>query len=52
MSVGKVVAVARDGKHRFSKNLAAEIQVTSGLGVEDDAHLAHPIHGLEVVLLV
>ena len=35
---GFVVAVARDGKHRFSKTLAAAITIVAGLGVEGDAH--------------
>ncbi|MGW5958722.1 MOSC domain-containing protein [Methylorubrum thiocyanatum] len=35
---GRVVAVAKDGEHRFSKQLAREIRVIAGLGVEDDAH--------------
>lgn len=38
MSVGQVVAVAKDEEHHFSKNLAAEIRVKSGVGVEGDAH--------------
>lgn len=39
MSVGQVVAVGKDGEHHFSKKIAAEIRVLSGVGVEDDAHL-------------
>jgi MOSC domain-containing protein YiiM len=35
---GQVVAVARDGEHRFSKHLVSEIHVLAGLGVEGDAH--------------
>ena len=35
---GRVVAVARDGEHRFSKQLVAEIVILNGLGVEGDAH--------------
>lgn len=34
-----VIAVARDGEHRFSKSCVAEIRVLAGLGVEGDAHL-------------
>ncbi len=33
-----VISVAKDGKHRFSKQLAPEIRIAAGLGVEDDAH--------------
>ncbi len=35
---GFVVAVARDGEHRFSKQLVPEIRIVTGLGVEGDAH--------------
>jgi MOSC domain-containing protein YiiM len=35
---GRVVAVAKDGEHRFSKQLASEVRVIAGLGVERDAH--------------
>lgn len=35
---GTVVAVARDGSHRFSKAAMAEITLLAGLGVEGDAH--------------
>jgi MOSC domain-containing protein YiiM len=38
MLSGHVVAVARDGEHRFSKHLVTEIRVLNGLGVEGDAH--------------
>ncbi|MFY1636451.1 MOSC domain-containing protein [Solwaraspora sp. WMMB335] len=33
-----VVAVCRDGEHRFSKNVADEINLLAGLGVAGDAH--------------
>jgi MOSC domain-containing protein YiiM len=33
-----VIAVARDGGHRFSKPCAPEIQIVAGFGVADDAH--------------
>jgi MOSC domain len=33
-----VVAVCRDGQHRFSKLTADEIMLLAGLGVEGDAH--------------
>ncbi len=35
---GFVVAVARDGEHRFSKQVVPEIRIVTGLGVEGDAH--------------
>lgn len=35
---GRVVAVARDSKHRFSKPEVDEITIIAGLGVEGDAH--------------
>jgi MOSC domain-containing protein YiiM len=34
----RVVAVAKDGAHRFSKQTTASIQIIAGLGVEGDAH--------------
>src|SRR5215212_3161000 len=34
-----VVAVARNGRHAFSKPLADSIRLVAGLGVEGDAHL-------------
>lgn len=34
----RVVAVARDAEHRFSKQLVPEIEVVAGLGVRGDAH--------------
>ena len=34
----KVEAVARDGRHRFSKPTAESISLVEGLGVEGDAH--------------
>ncbi len=40
---GKVVAVARDGTHRFSKKVASEIRIIDGLGVEGDAHLGETV---------
>lgn len=38
MSDGRVIAVAKDGSHRFSKHIEAEINVVAGLGVDGDAH--------------
>jgi MOSC domain-containing protein YiiM len=35
---GQVLAVARDGEHRFSKQPMPEIALLEGLGVEGDAH--------------
>jgi MOSC domain-containing protein YiiM len=35
---GSVVAVAVDGKHRFSKSPRLSVVLTTGLGVEGDAH--------------
>lgn len=40
---GRVVAVARDGEHRFSKQATNEIQIAAGLGVEGDAHQGHQV---------
>ena len=37
-ATGVVVAVAKDGEHRFSKVPAAAITIISGLGVEGDGH--------------
>ncbi|WP_312880226.1 MOSC domain-containing protein [Actinokineospora xionganensis] len=36
--LGTVVAVCRDGGHRFSKPVAPSITLIAGLGVEGDAH--------------
>ena len=33
-----MVAVAKDGEHRFSKTMVCEIRIIQGLGVEGDAH--------------
>jgi len=38
-SKGRVVAVARDASHRFSKAAVPSINIIAGLGVEGDAHL-------------
>jgi MOSC domain-containing protein YiiM len=38
MNAGRVIAVARDGEHRFSKETATAIKIVAGLGVEGDAH--------------
>ncbi|HVF94284.1 MAG TPA: hypothetical protein VM900_08215, partial [Sphingomonas sp.] len=34
----RVVAVARDGEHGFSKRLATSVTILAGLGVQGDAH--------------
>jgi MOSC domain-containing protein YiiM len=36
--VGKVIAVARDESHNFSKHIVSEIEIIAGLGVDGDAH--------------
>jgi len=36
---GVVVAVSRDGEHRFSKTVTDEIALLPGLGVQGDAHV-------------
>lgn len=35
---GRVIAVAKDGLHRFSKSRAEQISLATGLGVVGDAH--------------
>ncbi|MBD2842909.1 MOSC domain-containing protein [Erythrobacter rubeus] len=35
---GRVIAVARDADHRFSKLVVQQIHIIAGLGVEGDAH--------------
>lgn len=34
----RVVAVGRDGAHRFSKQVVSDVMLLAGLGVEGDAH--------------
>jgi MOSC domain-containing protein YiiM len=36
---GEIIAVSRDGEHRFSKANQPVIELIAGLGVRDDAHL-------------
>lgn len=36
---GEIIAVSRDGEHRFSKENQAVIELVAGLGVRGDAHL-------------
>lgn len=43
MLTGKVVAVAKDSVHRFSKKVVSEIRIIDGLGVEGDAHLGRTV---------
>lgn len=38
MVEGRVVAIARDREHRFSKQPAASVTILTGLGVDGDAH--------------
>src|SRR3954447_10848491 len=38
MTAPVVVAVARDGEHRFSKGTTDVVRLLAGLGVEGDAH--------------
>jgi len=49
MAQAHVVAVARDGEHRFSKRVVDEITVHAGLGVEGDAHLGTTVQHLSRV---
>lgn len=43
MTEPSVVAVARDGRHRFSKLVQHEITLVAGLGVEGDAHFGETV---------
>ena len=43
MSEARVVAVAKDGVHRFSKEIVSEIRIIEGMGVEGDAHLGKTV---------
>lgn len=43
MSSARVVAVARDGDHRFSKVLVEAIEIVAGLGVRGDAHAGETV---------
>ena len=38
MTTGRVVAVAKDSEHRFSKETCSELTLVAGLGVMGDAH--------------
>lgn len=39
----RVIAVAKDGTHRFSKQIEPEIRLLKGLGVEGDAHCGETV---------
>lgn len=43
---GSVIAVARDGEHRFSKQTVPEIRLVVGLGVDGDAHYGATVQHL------
>ncbi len=49
MSSPSVLAVSRDGEHRFSKSLADEIEIIAGLGVAGDAHAGETVQHLSRV---
>jgi len=49
MADGRIVAVARDGGHHFSKAPVDEIHVLAGLGVAGDAHLGVTVQHLSRV---
>jgi len=40
---GMVMAVSRDGEHRFSKTVTDEITLLPGLGVQGDAHVGSTV---------
>ena len=42
-TTGRVIAVARDAAHRFSKPNTSAITLVAGLGVEGDAHLGETV---------
>ncbi|MFI1098002.1 MOSC domain-containing protein [Streptomyces sp. NPDC020917] len=46
MHSGSVIAVSRDGTHRFSKANQDSIRLLAGLGVEGDAHLGVTVQHL------
>ena len=45
----KVIAVASDGSHNFSKPRRTSIRLVKGLGVEGDAHLGEKVQHLSRV---
>lgn len=48
-TAGTVVAVCRDGEHRFSKPAVAQVRLLAGLGVEGDAHAGVTVQHLSRV---
>jgi MOSC domain-containing protein YiiM len=48
-SPGRVIAVARDDRHRFSKPTREEITLVAGVGVEGDAHSGATVQHLSRV---
>lgn len=46
IGVGSVLAVARDGEHRFGKAVRSHIVLLAGLGVEGDAHYGRTVQHL------
>ena len=46
MTAGRVLAVARDGEHRFAKSVAKAITLVPGLGVAGDAHCGATVQHL------
>lgn len=49
MSAAMVVAVSRDGEHRFSKPNTDEIELVAGIGVAGDAHAGVTVQHLSRV---
>ena len=49
MTDARVIGVARDGKHRFSKAQVDSIRLVAGLGVEGDAHSGATVQHLSRV---
>ena len=43
VTTGAIIAVARDGAHRFSKRRVDEIRLVAGIGVEGDAHAGETV---------
>jgi len=43
---GQIVAVARDGEHRFAKRLCDSIRLLAGVGVDRDAHAGPTVQHL------
>ena len=46
---GRVIAVARDGAHRFAKPACSSIRLIAGLGIEGDAHAGKTVQHLSRV---